>query len=144
MGGVDTNILVYACLTEAPHHDKAKTLLAELAEGNIPWAIPWPCIYEFLRVMTHPSVATVSVSMEVALKSLRPFLDSPSLILLAETDRHREISEALLVRSGVAGNLVYDAHIATLLLEHGVREIITNDDDFRRFEELRVINPFRA
>lgn len=69
-------------------------------------------------------------------------LGSPSLVLLAETSRHAEIMAALVEASGVTGNLLHDAHIAALCLEHGVAEIVTGDRDFSRFPELRSLNPF--
>jgi predicted nucleic acid-binding protein len=76
-----------------------------------------------------------------ALSELRSLLESPSLVLLSETARHPEVMDALLRQSGVAGNLVHDAHIAALCLEHGVNELVTADRDFLRFGGLRVFNP---
>ena len=56
MRALDTNVLVQAEVVGSPFHSVARTLLVQLAEGPAPWAIPWPCVYEFLRVMTHPRV----------------------------------------------------------------------------------------
>ena len=99
-------------------------------------------VHEFLRVVTHPRVYHPPVPMDVALRDLRAVLGSPSLILLAETPRHAEVMDAVVRDSGVAGNLIHDAHIAALCLEHGVTEIITGDRDFRRFSGLTVTDPF--
>lgn len=71
-------------------------------------------------------------------------LDSPSLRLLSESGRHPAIMGEVLEESGAAGNRVHDAHIAALCLEHGVREIVTGDTDFRRFPGLNVVDPFEA
>jgi hypothetical protein len=139
---VDTNILVYAEIISSAHHDRALGLLTELAGDPRPWAIPWPCIYEFLRVVTHPRVFHPPVPMERALSDLGQILGSPSLRLLSETPRHAEIMGRVLVGGNVSGNLTHDAHIAALCLEHGVSELLTGDRDFRRFPELSVVDPF--
>lgn len=142
MKAVDTNVLVFAEITTTPHHDKALDLLTGLAEGSLPWAIPWPCVYEFLRIVTHPRVFHPAVPLERALDDLGRILGSPSLLLLHETSRHPRVMREVLERSAANGNLVHDAHIAALCLEHGVSELLTGDRDFARFPELQSTNPF--
>lgn len=142
MRAVDTNVLVFAEITSSPHHEAARTVLTALAEGPAPWAIPWPCVYEFLRVVTHPRVYHPPVPMDRALADLHRILASPSLRLLAESERHTGVLDRVVTESGVTGNLIHDAHIAALCLEHGVSELLTGDRDFLRFPELRVSNPF--
>jgi toxin-antitoxin system PIN domain toxin len=139
---VDTNVLVHAEILGSEHHPAARQALQALADGPAPWAIPWPCVYEFLRLVTHPRVFHPPVPMERALADLAAILASPSLVLLAETPRHAEVLASLLRSSGAAGNLVHDAHIAALCLEHGVTELVTGDRDFLRFAPLKVVNPF--
>jgi toxin-antitoxin system PIN domain toxin len=139
---VDTNVLVFAEIRSSAHHARAAEVLAELADGSAPWGLPWPCIYEFLRVVTHSRVYHPPVPLDRALADLRRILDSPSLILLAETERHTEMFMEILEASGTTGNLIHDARIATLCLEHGVSELVTGDRDFLRFPDLRVHNPF--
>jgi toxin-antitoxin system PIN domain toxin len=139
---LDTNVLVHAEVIASPFHTVARTLLTELAEGPAPWAIPWPCVYEFLRVMTHPRVFHPPMPSAAALRDLRQILGSPSLVLLGETSRHAEIMAAVVDASGASGNLVHDAHIACLCLEHGVSELVTGDRDFARFPQIRTFNPF--
>lgn len=143
MQAVDTNILVYAHRKEAPFHAKALKLLREKAEGQAPWAIPWPCIYEFLRIVTHPRVFHPPTPVDEASAIVANLLESPSLRLLSETPRHHEILGQVLRETPVSGNLVHDTHIAALLREHGIDEILTADEDLRRFQGLRVKNPFR-
>ena len=70
-------------------------------------------------------------------------MGSPSVVLLSQGPRHHEVLEGLLRESPVTGNLLHDTHVAALLIEHGVDEIVTADEDFRRFPKLRVTNPFR-
>jgi toxin-antitoxin system PIN domain toxin len=139
---VDTNVLVYAVMKASPHHAAALKLVTSLAEGESPWAIPWPCVYEFVRVVTHPRLFRPPMALDDARADLRALLGSPSLSLLSETDRHAELLDSLLDGSRATGNLVHDAHVAALCREHGVRELLTADADFGRFKGLRVRNPF--
>ena len=142
MRAVDTNVLIYAEMTTSQHHAAARELLRGLAEDARPWAIPWPCVYEYLRVVTHPRVYHPPAPLRVALADLRAIIASPSLVLLSETSRHADVMASVLEASGVAGNLIHDAHIAALCLEHGVSELLTGDRDFSRFPSLRVSHPF--
>lgn len=144
MRAVDTNVLVFAEVRSGPHHQTALRLLRDLAEGAAPWAIPWPCAYEFLRVVTHPRIFHPPVPMDRALRDLDRVMSSPSLHLLHETRRHRGFLNEVIRSSGATGNLVHDAHIAALCLEHGVTEFITGDRDFARFGRLTVHDPFDA
>ncbi len=144
MIALDTNVLVYARRREAPHHAKAKALLHRLANGDEPWAIPWPCIYEYLRVVTHPKVFDPPTDLEAALAGLESLLDSPTLVLLGEGPSHRAQMARLARAGSVSGNLVHDAHIAALVVEHGVSELWTADRDFARFGGVRARDPFRG
>jgi uncharacterized protein len=144
MRAVDTNILVYARRQEPPEHPVARRLLGQLSTGADPWVLPWPCIYEFLRVVTHPRVFHPPTPIQAAWEAIEALLDSPSIMVISEGPRHRAILADLLQGAPVTGNLLHDAHIAALLIEHGVGEILTADDDFRRFRKLKVTNPFRS
>lgn len=142
MRAVDTNILIHAEITSSRFHARAREVLTELAEGAAAWAVPWTCVYEFLRVVTHSRVYHPPVPSGRALEDLQSILESPSLVLLSETSRHAAIMQAVIADSGVTGNLIHDAHIAALCIEHGVSELITGDRDFLRFEGIRLFNPF--
>jgi len=140
---LDTNILVYARREEAPHHQAARALVAELAEGERPWALPWPCVYEYLRVVTHPRVFDPPTELGVAVEDLLSLLASPSLTLLGEGPAHLGHLKNAVLTGQAAGNLAHDAHIAALVVEHGVEELLTADRDFARFHGVHLRNPFQ-
>lgn len=142
MIALDTNILVYARREELPHHKKALEILTFLAVGPKPWALPWPCIYEYLRVVTHPRVFHPPTDIDTALLDLESLLNSPMLVLLGEGSSHQAHMQLVIESGNASGNLVHDAHIAALLIEHGVIELLTADRDFARFPGLRTRNPF--
>lgn len=142
MIAIDTNILVYARRAESANHEQALKLLTGLAEGEDAWALPWPCVYEFLRLVTHPRVFDPPTGIEAALEDLESLFESPSLTLLGEGPKHASHLLRTVSQGQAAGNLAHDAHIAALALEHGVRELWTTDRDFSRFSGLHVRNPF--
>jgi uncharacterized protein len=136
---VDTNILVYAHRADSGWHEAARAALEELAEGA--WAIPWPCIHEFLAIVTHPRVFDPPTPQATALDAVSAWLESPTLALLSEGPGYWEMLCELVSTSRVAGPRVHDARIAALCAFHGVRELWSADRDFSRFPSLRVRNP---
>jgi toxin-antitoxin system PIN domain toxin len=139
---LDTNILVYSRRRESGHHAAALKIVRQLAEGDTPWAMPWPCIYEFLRVITHPRIFDPPTDLDVALEDIHSLVQSPSLVLLGEGPAHPAHLAHMIESGRATGNLVHDAHIAALALEHGVSELWTTDKDFTRFPGLRTRDPF--
>jgi hypothetical protein len=140
---VDTNVLVDARREGTTNHAEAATLLRSLAEGPEPWGLPWPCIYEFLRIVTHPRVFHPPMTLECALEGVRDLLASLSARVLRETDRHLEIVERVLRDGRAPGNLVHHVHIVALLVENAFDELVYTDEGFRRFRSIRVTNLFR-
>jgi uncharacterized protein len=141
MIAVDTNILVYAHREESAWHDAACRSIASLAEGRDAWAIPWPCIHEFLAVVTHPRIYAPPTGMIAALDQVQAWLESPSLLLLSETQDYWKSLASLLHAARVAGPKVHDARIAALCQDHGITEFWSADRDFSSFPALRVRNP---
>jgi toxin-antitoxin system PIN domain toxin len=138
---VDTNILVYAHRAESPFFDLAAAKLAKLAEGKAPWAIPWPCVHEFLAVVTRPRVFDPPTPLPSALDQVDAWLESPSLTLLGETEEHWPVLRTLLASARLSGLQIHDARITAICRQHGVRELWSADRDFSRFPDLTVINP---
>lgn len=141
MIAVDTNLLIYAHREDCDWHDRALSLLVELAEGRAPWAIPWPCVHEFLAIVTHPRIFDPPTPPEIALDQVDAWLESPNLHLLAEAPGHWHELRGLLEASRTRGPRVHDARIAALCLGHGVRELWTADRDFSAFPGLVARNP---
>jgi uncharacterized protein len=141
MIAVDTNVLVYAHREDSAWHDAAYVKVAELAEGRSQWAIPWPCIHEFLAVVTHPRIYAPPTPLALAIKQVEAWLESPSLILLTETEEYWPELRTILEQGRVNGPVVHDARIAAICRNHGVRELWTADRDFSRFPTLTVRNP---
>ena len=133
---------MYARRHESPHHPAARRLLQALAEGDETWGLPWPCVYEFLRVVTHPRVFDPPTKLEIAVEDLESLFDSPSLTLLGEGPSHPKHLRGMVLEAQALGNLAHDAHIAALAAEHGVRELWTTDKDFTRFPGIVCVNPF--
>jgi toxin-antitoxin system PIN domain toxin len=141
---VDTNILVYAHRRDSEWHAPAERVVRPLAEGAAPWAIPWPCLHEFLAIVTHPSIYDPPTPLGRALDQVDAWLEAPSLVLLAEHEGYWARMRELLVSARVSGARVHDARVAALCLVHGVHELWTADRDFGRFAELVARNPLTA
>jgi hypothetical protein len=141
---VDTNVLVYAHRADSQWHEPAAAVMKELAEGRSAWAIPWPCVYEFLAIVTHPKIYAPPTSMKQAIDQVDAWAESPSFVLLTEGDGHWEAVRDVLHASKVRGPQVHDMRVATLCLRHGVRELWTADRDFSRCPGLRTRNPLIA
>ncbi len=139
MKAIDTNVLVYARREELPKHTRAVTLLHELAEGQVPWGIPVFCIGEFLRVVTHRRVFNPPTPLEEALSAIDALLESPTVRLLMPGERYWTLLTDATSRAQTTGNLVFDAQIAAVCLEHGVEALVSEDRDFTRFQDLTVL-----
>lgn len=140
MIAVDTNILVYAHRADSAFHMAAKEAVTRLAEGRVSWAIPWPCVHEFLAVVTHPRIYDPPTPVDLAVAQAAAWLDSPSLVLLGETAGYWDELAAALISSHTTGPKVHDARVAALCQIAGVTELWSADRDFSRFP-IKVANP---
>jgi hypothetical protein len=143
MIAVDSNILVYAHREDSAWHGASLQCLTGLAEGRDPWAIPWPCIHEFLAITTHPRIYSPPTPLDLAVEQVEAWLESPSLVLLGEDEGHWPELRTLLLAGKIAGPTVHDARVAAICLRHGVSELWTIDRDFSRLPGLKVRNPLK-
>ena len=144
MIAVDTNLLVYAHRGDSVRHREARIVMGRLIEGDREWAIPWPCCFEFLNVVTNRRIwKSDATPVDVAWRQFAAMAASPSNRLLGPTDDLREILPDFMCRPRVRGKVVHDAHIAAICIAHGVDVLFTADRDFSLFPELRTHNPLR-
>lgn len=141
MIAINTNLLVFAHRGDAPNHAAALGALRPLLEGSSPWALPWPCLHEFISISTHPGIYKPASTLPEALGFLEILLGSPQLHLLAESPGYFDKLRALALAARLSGPRIHDARIAALCLHHGVRELWTADRDFSMFPQLKTFNP---
>jgi hypothetical protein len=138
---VDTNILVYAHRQDSPWHDAAYARLSHLAGGRAAWAIPWPCVHEFLAIVTHPRIYNPPTPLKKAIEQVEAWLEAPSLLLLGESEDYWPELRATLTGARAAGPQIHDARVAALCRLHGIEELWTADREFGRFPGLKFTNP---
>ena len=136
----DLNLLVYAHSTRAPLHEPARRWWEDLVNGAERVGVPWLVAAGFVRLLTHPSVLNTPAAPEDAVDLMAEWFRSPSVTPLNPGTQHITIFRNMLAAAGVGGNLVTDAHIAALAIEHQA-EVHSNDSDFARFTGLRWRNP---
>jgi toxin-antitoxin system PIN domain toxin len=141
MIAVDTNILVYAHREDSPWHDSAYDAIVALAEARAQWAIPWPCIHEFLAIVTHPRIYSPPTPLPEAIDQIEAWLESPSLILLHEMVGYWPHFRTAIETGRISGGQIHDARIAAMCQLHDVKELWTADRDFSHFPAIRVRNP---
>jgi len=139
---VDSNVLIYAFLSDSEFHHQAESVVSALAIAATPWAIPWACVHEFYGVVTRRSLFPAGPSPVHVVAQLDEWFRSPSLQLLSESRNHWQTLAGLVGSSEITGPLIYDAKIAAICLDHGVSEFITVDRDFGRFTALKVRSLF--
>ena len=145
MLAVDTNILVYAHHRQSPSFLAARQPLQGLAEGEEAWAIPWPCAFEFLNVVTNRKIwKEAATPTERAWRQLRAWEASPSCRMIGETDSFMDVPEGLVNRPRITGPIVHDARIAAICIAHGVEALLTRDRDFSKFPQLPTRDPLPA
>jgi predicted nucleic acid-binding protein len=103
MIAVDSNILVYAHREDSAFHRAAARCISQLAEGVSPWAIPWPCIHEFIAIVTHPRRYAPPTPAEAALEQVDAWMESPGLVMLGETSQHWSVVRKAVRAGRIAG-----------------------------------------
>ena len=141
---IDTNILVYASVPYFDEHQLAKKLLEKIAQQKARHCITWINIFEYLRVVTHPKlIKPKPFGMDQALSNIKNLVDQPAVSRIdAGPDHLLYFEEIIQLVAPVRGNFVHDCRIAAIMKEHGIRDILTRDNDFMKIPGLSVINPF--
>lgn len=141
MIAIDTNLLVYAHRSEMPFHERAREVLTGAVGGAEPVSVPWPCVHEFLAVVSNPRIFKDPTPMDAALDAVGRLLNSLGGGFLAEGEGYLGTLERIARPALLQGTVVNDARIAALCLYHGVRVLWSADRDFSRFPDLAVANP---
>lgn len=139
---VDVNVLLYAVDESSPHHDVAHAWLEDAMNGDVRVGFPWHSLAGFVRTATHPKIFAAPMTGREAWQFVDEWLDHDMAWVPLPTDRHRRVLGRLIDDHYATGNLVPDAHLAALAIEHGVA-ICSFDTDFARFPEVEWINPLQ-
>lgn len=137
---VDANILLYAEDQLSPDHAKARAWWDASLSGFSPVCFCWTVLNAFIRIGTNPRVFEQPLSLEQAVSRVQSWMDQPCARIVNPTERHWAVFQQMLREGQAVGNLVTDAHLAALAVEHGC-ELISTDSDFSRFPGIRWRNP---
>jgi toxin-antitoxin system PIN domain toxin len=139
---IDINILLYASDESSSFHAKAAELLERLARGPDLLYLFWPVVMGYLRMSTHSAIFPRPLSVEIATGNVGQLLALPHTRTVGEGDDFWQVYGIVTSGAVVRGNLVSDAHLVALMVEHGVGTLWSHDRDFRKFERVRVRDPF--
>ena len=137
---VDANVLLNAVNRSARDHEAASRWLGRALGGGESVGFAWAVVLAFLRISTHRAVLPRPLALGEAAHVLDVWLGARPAVLVEPTPRHLPVLRGLLERAGTAANLVNDAHLAALALEHGAT-VVSFDRDFGRFEGLSTLVP---
>jgi toxin-antitoxin system PIN domain toxin len=137
---VDANLLLYAKVEDFSQHQATKEWLVDRLNGTASVGLPWPSLLAFLRIITNPRVFPTPLALEKAWAQIREWLNRPNVWIPGPTERHVEVLEMVLDQSKATANLIPDAHLACIAIEHGLT-LCSTDSDFACFEGLRWKNP---
>ena len=137
---VDANILLFAVDESSPFHSAAADWLTDQLNGRARVGFPWQCLGAFLRISTHPRASERPLRPADAWKHVEAWLDTEPAWIPQPTERHSEILGSLVRDHHLRGNLISDAQLATLAIEHGLK-VCSADTDFARFRDVRWENP---
>jgi toxin-antitoxin system PIN domain toxin len=139
---LDVNVLLYASDISSDRHAPARRFLESCAAGPELLYLTWPTLMSYLRIATHPRIFSAPLSPEDAVGNVTALIELPHVRPVSELDGFLDAYKHVAGKMPVRGNLVPDAHIAAILLQHGVRTLYSSDRDFRKFESLDVRDPF--
>jgi toxin-antitoxin system PIN domain toxin len=137
---VDANVLIYAVNESDARHGRSRAWLDGALTGTETIGFAWVVLLAFLRLTTRIGLFPNPLSVDAANDRVRAWLAQPAALVVEPTARHFDVLASLLVETGTGGNLVSDAHLAAIAVEHDAR-IVTFDTDFARFPGVRIGSP---
>jgi toxin-antitoxin system PIN domain toxin len=139
---IDVNLLLYASDSSSPFSERSVAFLERCSAGPEVLCLAWPTVASYLRLATHPAIFASPLSPDEAEANVESLLRLPHVRVLSEQEGFWEVYRQTTRGLAVRGNDVPDAYLAALLRQHDVNKLYTNDRDFRKFEFLRLENPF--
>jgi uncharacterized protein len=139
---LDVNVLLYASDRSSERHDRARRFIESCAARPEILCLTWPTLMSYLRIATHPRIFRAPLSPDEAFGNVSALIGLPHVRAVSELDGFLDAYTHVAGDIPVRGNLVPDVHVATILFQHGVRTLYTNDRDFRKFQSLDVRDPF--
>jgi hypothetical protein len=140
---VDANILLYAEDKLSPFHEEARVWWDTQLSGESPVCLCWPIITAFVRISTNRQIFKNPLTMKQAIRRVQSWIDQPNVRLIDSTESHWRIFQTMLNEGQAIANLVSDAHLAALAIEHGCL-LYSTDSDFSRFPKLKWKNPLKT
>ena len=137
---VDANVLLYAVNSAAEHHAASRRWLDRALSGGDTVGLAWVAMLAFIRLTTRPGLFPSPLHPEAAMAQVTDWCNAPGAVVVSPTPRHVDVLSGLLAKVGTGGNLVNDAHLAALAIEHRA-SIVTYDSDFGRFDGPRWATP---
>jgi len=137
---VDANLLLYAEDSSSERHDLARTWWDAQLSGDSPVCLCWPVVTAFVRISTNTRLHQRPLTLDEAIERVQSWLDQPCVRIIGPTDQHWTILREMLGAGNAVGNLVSDAHLAALAVEHNC-VLQSTDSDFARFRGLKWNNP---
>ncbi len=144
MVALDTSILAYAVNRFAPEHPRAAQVVEELANGDLPWALPWSVVHEFMSLVTHPHAVARPLRPSDAWAFVGQIIASPMVRMLSPTERHGEVLVEVLALAPTSHGMPLGLETAVVLREHGIRELLSADRGMRRFPFITVRDPLHG
>ncbi|MDP9065847.1 MAG: type II toxin-antitoxin system VapC family toxin [Pseudomonadota bacterium] len=139
---VDANLVLYAEDALSPQHEAARTWWDAQLSGASPVRLSWGVLCGFIRISTSSRVFERPLDLDQARSRVQSWLDQPCVRLIHPTERHWTVLQELLKEGQALGNLVTDAHLAALAIQHGCT-LMSTDGDFARFPKLKWSNPLK-
>lgn len=139
---LDANLLLYAVDHTSPFHERAATWLTDQLNGSRRVGIPVQSLVAFLRISTHPRASASPLTPDDANGFVADWLAADVVWIPVPGPRHVTVLTQLIATYQLRGNLISDAHLAAVAIEHGLT-VCSVDTDFARFTEVRWRNPLR-
>src|SRR6478735_7708993 len=141
---IDANVLIYASNADAPEHPRAQAIVRQMVSGPELSVALWPVLMAFRRIATHPRILPVPLTLDEAAVAVDQLIGAPAVRVVGDAPTYWAAFRSIRIGTPIRGNDVMDAGIVALMISNGVSTIYTRDRGFRRFDGIKVVDPFAA